>query len=118
MVGASGDSWWLRGFAKSVITSYSIHYTKLYDQIIAKSQERTKVPPADGTPADGTEASSQPVPKTEARQIRKASRGRKQKSTTQNFEVKESMKFVITSYSIHYTKLYDTGWCADGIQPA
>ena len=61
-----------------VITSYSIHYTKLYERGINESE----------------------LPKIlEKQELQKTAIGTEEKIT--------SSYLVITSYSIHYTKLYD-----------
>ena len=82
---------------RTVITSYSIHYTKLYDT--ARSEGRFPVPAqhVSGSPRPprGPFGSS-PSRRTGA----PPPRGIFRLSVPQR---------VITSYSIHYTKLYDTG---------
>ena len=72
-----------------VITSYSIHYTKLYDRQLRSQGPRGKRPAYS--------------PAHEPRR-RDAHKGRSSRSSLQNWVAPLG---VITSYSIHYTKLYE-----------
>ena len=81
--------------APIVITSYSIHYTKLYDGQLRDYEGINKItiplPPmliAPSTAGAGSEVSQFAIIVDTARKLKMS---------------------VITSYSIHYTKLYDPG---------
>ena len=78
---------------EDVITSYSIHYTKLYDargDFFAELKQRVAVP-------------------TES-QIETGIAAQHQYLQEQIIPLLAELGFVITSYSIHYTKLYDSAW--------
>ena len=75
----------------NVITSYSIHYTKLYEVMddLDESQELMKDTDPD---------------------IRDMARDDVDRLNGRREEIESGLKkIVITSYSIHYTKLYDSG---------
>ena len=86
-----------------VITSYSIHYTKLYDEILEKySQHRNPTSLQEGSIAQNMSA----MVVQELRQQLTASWKRVNEYCI-NDDIESFARHVITSYSIHYTKLYD-----------
>ena len=71
---------------RRVITSYSIHYTKLYDRKVLESAM-----------GDLAKITGQKPVQCKAR------------ISVASFKVRDGVAIVITSYSIHYTKLYESG---------
>ena len=75
-----------RSIEANVITSYSIHYTKLYEP------RNSRFSPTFSSCSTSTRARSSPSPK---------------RITSSVSTISRHWCTVITSYSIHYTKLYD-----------
>ena len=88
--------------ATDVITSYSIHYTKLYEGVMPSSSSVSQSQSQDSV------YSEMPWAKKEIAKLSKKWQPRQYTSIKNRIRTAfESMISVITSYSIHYTKLYD-----------
>ena len=88
---------------ETVITSYSIHYTKLYDAGNLPDDERILTPGADYAFTGGDKVLPRVFGITTVVAVLLV-------ALAPGFEEIET---VITSYSIHYTKLYDARRCRD-----
>ena len=104
--------------ASSVITSYSIHYTKLYDSVIQalKALDRTHVALVVVDAEEGITDQDLTIAGYAHERgraivivVNKWDLVTKDTHTMNEYtkEVRRQFRFVITSYSIHYTKLYD-----------
>ena len=87
----------------SVITSYSIHYTKLYELLDHAAEYGYGIPAFNVNNLEQMRAIMEAASKTDSPVIVQASAGAR-KYAGSNF-LKHMI--VITSYSIHYTKLYE-----------
>ena len=81
----------------NVITSYSIHYTKLYEAKVLESADKLKVVCRGGVGVDNIDLEA----------AKKA--GVVVMNTPLANILSTAEHTVITSYSIHYTKLYEDG---------
>ena len=94
-----------------VITSYSIHYTKLYDYKIplATFANANGLEAKTGTVyAASVESGSATLNEADTGSTGGIMSGELESSTVDTATEFSSLIVVITSYSIHYTKLYDS----------
>ena len=108
-----------QGRLKTVITSYSIHYTKLYDNSLVVLYRQVRCQPGGSDDEDGQDGcvdaggarGVQPIEGLNRRFARRPSDHDGHARGDGDFvgvRAGDSAAYrVITSYSIHYTKLYD-----------
>ena len=99
----------ISGDAPDVITSYSIHYTKLYDtNVVLERRVAIKVL---HSALGHNEVAGARLLREAWRHFADARVPASRLVTNTDHENAIRTEAVITSYSIHYTKLYDTNVC-------
>ena len=90
---------------RAVITSYSIHYTKLYDDVAGQAHSVIGPPGLSDETCPRCALARHSAATRRGRSRRRS--GNRSRSQTAECPPAQSNRAVITSYSIHYTKLYD-----------